>query len=324
VNGTASITPEMINNGSNDNCSPVTLTVSKSTFNCTNLGANTVTLTVTDVSGNSSTCQAVVTVVGELPTCSIVSVPTNTTYTDGVSTNLYLGYGAQSTQLQLSVPASGAPYSFAWSGNGTLSSTTVQSPLFAPTAAGYYTFTVLVTNKYGCTTTCKITICVKDIRVLASNGTWDGKKVYVCHVPPGNPANSNTLEISVNAVSAHIGPGGHATDRLGKCDMQPCSAPAPTARVAQKEEPKVKAVEELIVKVAPNPSTTYFQVSVQTKSKEPITIRFMDVNGKMLQSYTNQEPSTIFRVGQSWVSGTYFAEVAQGDKKKTVRLVKGN
>jgi len=40
----------------------LTLAISPSSFDCTNIGANTVTLTVTDESGNSSTCTTTVTV----------------------------------------------------------------------------------------------------------------------------------------------------------------------------------------------------------------------------------------------------------------------
>jgi hypothetical protein len=217
VNGSASITVASVNNNSTDNCGIASMTISKSTFNCTNLGTNNVVLTVTDIHGNVSTCTAVVTVVGEIPTCSIASIPTNTTYTGGISTNLYLGYGAQSTTLKVTSPASGAPYTYAWSGPvGLLSSSTSGSPVFTPTTGGVYTFTVVTTNKYGCTTSCSITICVTDIRVPGS----DGKKVYVCHAPPGNPANWNTLSISVNAVPSHLG--NHTGDRLGSCDQTPC------------------------------------------------------------------------------------------------------
>ena len=62
ANGQASITAAQINNGSSDNCSIATITVSPSTFTCANLGANTVTLTVTDASGNTATATATVTV----------------------------------------------------------------------------------------------------------------------------------------------------------------------------------------------------------------------------------------------------------------------
>lgn len=60
--GTASITPSMIDNNSHDNCSAITLSASKLSFDCTNVGTNPVILTATDASGNSSTCTATVTV----------------------------------------------------------------------------------------------------------------------------------------------------------------------------------------------------------------------------------------------------------------------
>ncbi|RDB06629.1 beta strand repeat-containing protein [Runella aurantiaca] len=60
--GTVTITAADVNNGSTDNCSIATLALSKTDFNCSNLGANTVTLTVTDGSGNFSTVNATVTV----------------------------------------------------------------------------------------------------------------------------------------------------------------------------------------------------------------------------------------------------------------------
>ena len=62
ANGNATITTAQINNGSTDNCGIASIVVSKTAFNCSNVGANTVTLTVTDVNGNVSTGTAVVTV----------------------------------------------------------------------------------------------------------------------------------------------------------------------------------------------------------------------------------------------------------------------
>jgi gliding motility-associated-like protein len=68
ANGQATITAAQINNGSSDNCSIATITVSPSTFTCANLGANTVTLTITDASGNVATATATVTVSIDLAT----------------------------------------------------------------------------------------------------------------------------------------------------------------------------------------------------------------------------------------------------------------
>ncbi|MBS4040890.1 MAG: gliding motility-associated C-terminal domain-containing protein [Flavobacteriales bacterium] len=60
--GTASITAAQLNNGSTDACGIASLTLSKSTFDCSNIGSNTVTLTVTDVNGKTATGTATVTV----------------------------------------------------------------------------------------------------------------------------------------------------------------------------------------------------------------------------------------------------------------------
>jgi len=61
-NGFASITPELVNNGSSDACGIASMTLSQSDFDCDNIGENTVTLTVTDNNGNSTSAYAVVTV----------------------------------------------------------------------------------------------------------------------------------------------------------------------------------------------------------------------------------------------------------------------
>ncbi|MFA9391230.1 MAG: HYR domain-containing protein [Prolixibacteraceae bacterium] len=61
-NGSTSITADQIDNGSSDNCGIAGISISKSTFDCSNVGPNTVTLTVTDHNGNVSTIDAIVTV----------------------------------------------------------------------------------------------------------------------------------------------------------------------------------------------------------------------------------------------------------------------
>ena len=64
-----------IDNGSFDNCGNVTLSIPPTTFTCTNLGQNNVTLTVADENGNSTDCTATVTVLDTIsPT---VSCPVN-------------------------------------------------------------------------------------------------------------------------------------------------------------------------------------------------------------------------------------------------------
>ena len=73
-NGQAGVIAEMIDNGSFDNCTDVTLELNRTDFDCVNLGDNTVTLTVTDGYGLQDSCEAVVTVLDTIaPQISCIS-----------------------------------------------------------------------------------------------------------------------------------------------------------------------------------------------------------------------------------------------------------
>jgi gliding motility-associated-like protein len=75
ANGTASITVEDINNGSSDNCEIESMSIDVTSFDCTAVGDNTVTLTVTDVNGNSANATAVVTVEDNIAPIASCSAP---------------------------------------------------------------------------------------------------------------------------------------------------------------------------------------------------------------------------------------------------------
>ena len=322
VNGTASVTAADINNNSTDNCGIQSIVLSgKTNYTCADLGTHTVTLTVTDIHGNVQTATAVVTVVGQLPSSSIVSQPTSSVYTGGNANNIYLGYGAQSTVLKVNATG-GSAYTYQWIGAATnmLSSTTSGMPVFTPTVAGTYTFTVVVTNNFGCTTTSKITICVKDIRVPGSKGAG---KVYLCHMPPGNNQNPQTLEISVNAVAAHLT--GHSGDRLGSCATAACVESTPT--VGATNTNNFSKAEELVaddlkVTVMPNPSTTYFTLKLVSKSDLPVNIKVVDAAGRLVDAKAKQAANSTLQLGHNYATGNYFAEFIQGNQRKVVQLMK--
>ena len=56
----------MVNNGSSDACGTITLSLNRTTFDCSNLGNNQVTLIVTDNSGNTKTTTANVNVIDNM------------------------------------------------------------------------------------------------------------------------------------------------------------------------------------------------------------------------------------------------------------------
>ena len=62
ASGAGSVTATQVDNGSTDNCSIASRTLSKTSFDCSEVGANTIYLIVTDVNGNIDSASAVVTV----------------------------------------------------------------------------------------------------------------------------------------------------------------------------------------------------------------------------------------------------------------------
>lgn len=65
--GQATLTTSMVNNGSSDNCNSFSMALSKTSFNCSNIGPNNVSLTVTDQGGNSTVCVAQIRVMDTTP-----------------------------------------------------------------------------------------------------------------------------------------------------------------------------------------------------------------------------------------------------------------
>ncbi|NCT94998.1 MAG: T9SS type A sorting domain-containing protein [Chitinophagaceae bacterium] len=303
VNGTASISVADINNGSSDACGISSYVLSKSNFGCSDIGNNTVTLTVTDIHGNSNTGTATVTVVGSIPVASIQVTPAEATYTGGNPRIIYLGYGAQSVSLQAT--ATGASgYTYSWSGNGSLSQTNGSTVVFAPTSAGTYQFTVLVNSNSGCTATASVSIQVVDVRVPGSGG----KKVYVCH-------DGSTIAISTNAVDAHLR--NHATDKLGSCGQTNGNA----AMISQIQL-NAEAKDALSVQVLPNPSRSHFTLKLQSTVNAPVQLRITDASGRAVESRQHLSANSTVQVGHQLISGTYYAEFTQGSNRKVVQLIK--
>ncbi|MBI5386697.1 MAG: DUF5011 domain-containing protein, partial [Verrucomicrobia bacterium] len=90
--GQATLLPAQVDDGSTDNCAITERSLSKTDFNCSNLGNNSVTLTVEDAAGNEASCTATVTVVDAAPPViallgvSPVTVDCHGTYTDAGAT----------------------------------------------------------------------------------------------------------------------------------------------------------------------------------------------------------------------------------------------
>ncbi len=84
----------------------------------------------------------------------------------------------------------------------------------------------------------------------------------------------------------------------------------------------VRQADELRVKVYPNPSSLYFIIQVANKNTEPVTVRIMDMNGKLMSEQTKQLIAGNITVGANLPKGIYIAEIKQGKNIKAVKLVK--
>jgi hypothetical protein len=312
INGVGNITAADIGAASTDNCGIQSMTVAPSTFTCADAGVQSVQLNVIDSRFNSSSCYATVTVLAQA-TCAITATPSNTTFTGGIPTNIYLGYGPQS--LILSANASGATsFTYSWLPATNLSCANCANPIFNNTVPGNYSYTLTTTNNNGCSTTCTIQICVVDAR---ATGKGNNGKVLLCHVPSGNSGNAQTLSISPNAVPAHLS--GHAGDKLGTCGASCTNA----ARISLEEGQLVEnEIFETIV--YPNPTKNEFTVTVSSLSKTPITASLYDLMGRKvfdLDGITNNIPYTL---NMPLADGIYLIKVMQNGHIENIRLIKGD
>jgi len=141
--GQASLTVAQVNNGSYDNCGIVTMGINKTTFDCSNIGANNVTLGGADQSSNKGTCVAVVTVVDPIKPIALCKNATVNLGTDG---NLNL---------------SGQAVNNGSSDNCSLSLSVTPST-FNCGNIGLNTVTLKATDNGGNTATCTAKVTIKD------------------------------------------------------------------------------------------------------------------------------------------------------------------
>jgi hypothetical protein len=288
------------------NCLGVTATNTHNPGDVFSVGTTTVTYTFTNA-GGTSTCSFDVTVT-DVTTCTIGVTPSNSTCTNGPVTDIYLGYGPQSATMTASVNGGAAGYSYSWSPSTDLSNPNIANPVFTPSAPGNYSFTVTATHPNGCTTTCSVTFCVKDVRVPGT----DGKKIYVCHLPPEDPANMQTISVSINAVPTHVC--AHGGDKLGKCDDL-CGA-------ASKTMSSVVNDVELGLLASPNPFISDLHVRIVSHTYDYADLTIYDLSGRTVETKSHQAVGKDVVVGRSLAAGIYVVEVKQGEVSEKIKVIK--
>ena len=195
ANGTASIAPADVDGGTTDNWGVESLSLSRSSFSCSDIGTQRVQLTALDKGGHEASAEASVQVLGTMPQPEVSAGPAAIT----------LGYGPQSVSLTASDKAGGSA-EYAWSPAAGLSTTSGAVTSFTPTSAGSFSFTVQAASPQGCFAQASVTVPVVDARC------GDGK-VAVCHKTGSSANPASQVCVAPGAVEAHLSNG--AT--LGAC-----------------------------------------------------------------------------------------------------------
>ena len=144
ASGNASIVAGDVDNGSFDGCAVSTLSIDVTTFDCTNLGANTVNLTATDSNGNSDSVAVTVTIEDNIaPTavCQDITIALDATGNATIT---------------------GADLDNGSTDNCGVSSFTASTTSFTSADIGTNSVTLTVTDSSGNTAVCTATVTVQD------------------------------------------------------------------------------------------------------------------------------------------------------------------
>jgi hypothetical protein len=83
-----------------------------------------------------------------------------------------------------------------------------------------------------------------------------------------------------------------------------------------------KRIDIFNVSAYPNPSNNYFTLKIETSINEKIDLRVLDVTGRLIEEKKNVSASDILKLGERYINGVYIIEVTQGNKRRTLKLIK--
>lgn len=203
-----------------------------------------------------------------LPFTVTVTVPPVLSIDAGENQTVYYGYPpAACATLSWSGAMGGVPpYDISWS-----TGETTQSIEVCPMVTTLYTVTIVDAN--GCMFSDDVLICVIDVR--CGNNL---NKVEICHVPPGNEGNPQTLCVGLFSVAMHLAHG----DQLAACGTDHSCPPAPMPFAKPLSAQAIAVTTEL--SVSPNPFSDRAALTFSTQTEGQITLTLMDATGRVVRT----------------------------------------
>ncbi|WP_188547366.1 T9SS-dependent M36 family metallopeptidase [Hymenobacter qilianensis] len=232
---------------------------------------------------------------------TVAAIPTSDVFTGGDSKVIYLGYGPQTVMLQASGDATNK---YTWTPAEGLSDATIANPIFTPTAAGTYTFTVKAVNADQCTKYASITITVVDVRCGNKND-----KVLVCQ------KQGKEICISADAVETQLRIGGS----LGAC------APKAKATVASAKASDALATNDGLT-ASPNPTSANTTLAFTLAESGAYRLEVMNMQGAVVSVVAQGKGEAGQRISHEFskgrlATGVYMVRLTSGKQSKFTRVI---
>ena len=140
------------------------------------------------------------------------------------------------------------------------------------------------------------------------------KKVVVCHIPPGNPANAHNICISPNGVPAHIAHG----CSLGPCD--PCNTNKANLGFVEQQH------SEIQLGTYPNPFTAKTTVHFKLPQSGSASLELFDLAGRQIAVLFNAmaaegQTYSVPIDGTNYMEGMYILRLRSPNVNKIEKLL---
>jgi len=264
---------------------------------------------------------------------TVLSIPAS----PGVINGLASGICENTTDYTIAAVAQASAYTWTVpsgvtinSGQGTTSLNVTYPPSFSSGS-----ITVNASNTCGTSGTTNLSLT----SILAPAGTISGLQLvcdhqsYIYAIAPVPGATNYTWTVPTKArISQGQGTnqiqvkmfkyGGNITVTASNNCMTSTISVLPIAITTLNCGPVRRNSGMLDAEVFPNPSSTYFSMTVYSDDDSPCVFILRDITGRIIERRESVTPGRQIEFGSQMANGIYLAEIRQGEERKVIRVVK--